>query len=103
MTIPEALGVWHTFYELGRLRRRIDAGGSGWIDEMDDPVRPQVESLLQQIDTLGDDVLPMEARVAMLREFATRLSALKEDIPAEWEAESLAEVSRRLQEISPEQ
>jgi hypothetical protein len=70
---------------------------------MDYPVRLQVESLLQQIDALSDDVLPMDARVAMLREFATRLSALKEDIPAEWLAESLAEVSRRLQENSPEQ
>jgi hypothetical protein len=103
MTIPEALGVWHSFYELGRLRRRLDAGGSGWIDEMENPVRLQVESLLQQIDALSDDVLPRDARLAMLREFATRLSALKEDIPAEWLAESLAEVSRRLQENSPEQ
>jgi hypothetical protein len=85
MPIPEALGVWHSFYELGRLRRRLDAGGIGWIDEMDDPVRPQVESLLQQIDPLGDDVLPMDARVAMLREYATRISALKEDIlPSGW-------------------
>lgn len=96
LTDSEAGSLRQTANHLGRLRRRLGDGGSGWLDEI---AEEQSESFMKWFDGLSEDDLRNDALVAQVKLIANELAGLKQDDGGAW----LAEINHRLDGIKPDQ
>jgi len=75
----EAEGIKRTCNNLGRLRRKL-GGGGGWLDEIHDEFKPQMDGLKDDfkrwLDGLTDDDLKKDAVMARVKQVAKDLGEL---------------------------
>src|ERR1035437_65762 len=88
-------------YDLGRLRRKLGAGGV-WLDEIHDEYKPQMDSLKAWfkwwLDGLSDDDLKKDAVITKVKQVAEDLGQLSRTFGDDgaWSAEINDEIKRRL-------
>jgi len=100
----EAEGLKVFSYELGQLRRKLDEGAGGWLDEIKEQFKPQISRLnddfKRKLAALSDDDLKKDAVIAELRQLAKELGELNRDLGDDgaWAAEIDDEIKRRLKQ-----
>lgn len=58
LSASEAASLRKTAYDLGRLRRGLEGRAGGWLDEVTEAFRPQVEALTDSFMQLVDGLRP---------------------------------------------
>jgi hypothetical protein len=98
----EAEGIEETYFKLGRLRRKLGGGGSGWLDEIHHELKPGMDSLNNSfrrwLDVLSDDDLKKKGVIAKIKQAAKDIGELNQDFGDDgtWSTEINAEINRRL-------
>jgi hypothetical protein len=93
----DAEGIKQTSNDLGRVRRKLGGGGGGWLDELHDEFKPQIESFNDDfkrwLDGLSEDDLKKDAVIAKVKEGAKALEALNRHLGNEgpWYATGISD------------
>jgi hypothetical protein len=96
-----AEGLKQSSNDLGRLRRKL-GGGGGWLDEIHDEFKPQMDSLNDNfkrwLDGLSDDELKKDAVIAKVKHLAKDLGEMNRHLGDDgaWSAEINDKIKRRL-------
>lgn len=98
----EAEGIKESYFNLGRLRRKLGDGGGGWLDEIDNDFKPRIDSLnddfRQWLGRVSDDDIKKDAVIAEVKQAAKDLRELNQ-VFGDDDARSTeidAEINRRL-------
>jgi archaellum component FlaC len=89
-----------TSNDLGHLRRKL-GGGGGWLDEIHNEFKPQIDGLKdgfkRWLDGLSDDDLKKDAVMARVKQEAKDLGELSRRLGDDgaWSAEINDEIKRR--------
>ncbi len=86
----EAASLRQTGNHLGRLRRRLGAGGGRWLDEI---AEEATDTFMQWFDGLSAEDLQQDAVVVQVKELANEPARLRGDDGAAW----LTDLNRRLE------
>lgn len=103
MTASEAAALRKAGYDLGRLRRRLEGGGGGWLDEITEEVRAQIDSLrdsfMRWFAGLREADLRQDGVIAKVKQMSQALADLDPEGGGDW----LAEITSRIEEANTDQ